>query len=74
MLGKIVRINNFGLFEVEFVSDHARTGFTVDKVRDYDGRPFGAFGLTEGAEVDVETDERGVVSSAGLVHRAAAAT
>lgn len=73
MLGKIVRINNFGLFEVE-LSDHARTGFTADKVREYDGRPYRAFGLTEGAEVDVETDDRGVVSSAGLVHRAAAAT
>ena len=73
MLGKIVRINNFGLFEVD-LSDHARTGFTVDKVREYDGRPYRAFGLTEGAEVDVETDDRGVVSSADLVHRAAAAT
>ena len=73
MLGKIVRINNFGLFEVE-LRDHVKTGFTVDKVRDYDGRPYRAFGLTEGAEVDVETDDRGIVSSAGLVRRAAAAT
>lgn len=73
MLGKIVRINNFGLFEVELL-DHVRTGFTVDKVREYDGRPYRAFGLTEGAEVDVETDDRGVVSSADLVRRAAAAT
>ena len=73
MVGKILRINSFGLFEVE-LRDHVRAEFTVDKVRDYDGRPYRAFGLTEGAEVDVETDERGVVSSAGLVHSATAPT
>ena len=69
---KIFRVTEFGLCEVE-LPHRTRAAFTLDKLIGYGGQPFRRFGLRKGAEVDLDMDEGGRVSSARLVRRATAA-
>lgn len=64
--GNIVRINDFGLFEVE-LPDRMRAVFTIDKLSGYGGEPYSEIGLTKGAIVEVKVNEDGRVSVAELV-------
>ena len=68
MKGTVFRINEFGLCEVA-LAERVRAVFTLDKLADYRGQSFQEFGLREGAEVDINKDKEGRVSSARIVHR-----
>ena len=69
MTGTIFRVTRYGLCEV--VAGERRAAFTLDKLAGYGGQPYLDFGLREGAEVDLVTDEEGRVAAAQLVARAA---
>ncbi|MYE24032.1 MAG: hypothetical protein F4Y01_08825 [Gammaproteobacteria bacterium] len=62
----MIRINDFGLCEVD--AGGKRIAFTLDKLPHYAGQPLRSLGLRVGAEVAIESDERGRVASAHLVH------
>lgn len=63
--GRILRINDFGLCEIE-TEEHRRVAFTLDKLADYAGQPLRDHGLEVGAAVIVESDRSGRVKSAQL--------
>lgn len=68
MKGRVFRITEYGLCEVELAPpSKKRAAFTLDKLIGYGGQPFQDFGLREGAEVDVDRDAKGRISSARLV-------
>ena len=70
---RISRINRFGLCEVVRVESPDRAAFTLDKVFGYGGQPLRAFGIEEGAEVELVEDETGRVDHVHVVDAATAA-
>lgn len=58
-MAKIVRMNDFGLFEVEIPEFDVRTGFTLKKLRGYRGEPPRRLGLKPGAWVKVNLKDDG---------------
>ena len=71
-MGKIIRINEFGLCEVAV--GEKRAAFTLDKLAHYAGEPLRDVGLRVGAEVAFERDGKGRVASARVVHAETAGT
>ena len=60
--GVIVRINDFGLCEVN-TDSHKRAVFMLDKLSGYAGQPLNDFGLRVGTKVYLQQDTSGRVSS-----------
>ncbi len=70
-IGKVIRINDFGLCEVA-TNERLRVAFTLDKLSGYAGQPLRDLGLKVGAEVVFQSDEHGRVASAEVAHAASA--
>ena len=65
-MGKVIRINEFGLCEMAV--GEKRAAFTLDKLAHYAGEPLRDVGLRVGAHVVFKRDQKGRVASARVVH------
>ncbi len=70
--GTVTNINDFGLCEIR-TNDGSRFAFTLDQLKRprYTGEPLHAYGLCNGVQVVLETDDAGCVKSVQVAHAAA---